>query len=41
MDWSRLLVDIRAKLTHVNELIPQDISDVSHMDASGIGARGG
>ena len=38
MDWNRLLVDMCAKPTHTNELIPQDISDVSHMDASGIGA---
>ena len=41
MDWSMLLVDMRARSTHVKELIPQDISDVSHMDASGIETGGG
>ena len=40
MDWYRLLVDMRARSTHVNELVPQAISDVGHMDASGIGAGG-
>ena len=27
-------------MSHVNELIPQAISDIGHMDVSGIGAGG-
>ena len=34
MDWHMLLVDMRVRLIHVNELIPQAISDIDHMDVS-------
>ena len=39
-DWRRLLQNMRARPTHVNELVRQPIADVGHMDASGIGAGG-
>jgi len=39
-DWLRLLTDMRARPSHVNELVGQPISDVGNMDASKIGAGG-
>jgi len=38
--WYRLLVDMCAHPTHVNELIPQATSYIGHTDASGISAGG-
>ena len=40
LDWKQLLLDMRRRPTHVNELVPQQISDVGNMDASSIGAGG-
>jgi len=38
--WRHLLIDMRKRPTHVNELVFQDIADVGNMDTSGIGAGG-
>ena len=40
VDWQRLLVDMKARPTHVNELAPQTISDVANMGAAGSGTGG-
>ena len=40
LDWKFLLLDMKRRPTHVNELVPQETSDVGNMDASGIGAGG-
>ena len=34
LDWKILLIDMKARPTHVNELVGQVISDVGNMDAS-------
>ena len=39
-DWLRLLADMRARPSHVNELVGQPIADVGNMDASKVGAGG-
>ena len=35
LDWQHLLKYTIARPTHVNELVPQEITDVENMDASG------
>ena len=37
-DWLRFLTEMRARPSHVKELVGQPVADVAHMDASGIGA---
>jgi len=40
LNWKFLLMDIKFRPTHVNELVGQPISYVGNTDASGIGAGG-
>ena len=39
-DWLHLINDIHRRPTHVNELVPKNITDVCYVDASGRGAGG-
>lgn len=39
-DWLHLLLDMKRRPSHVNELVLQQVSDIGNMDASGRGAGG-